>query len=226
MDRDGQVRTTRQRLMRLHSPRLQMFLIVALTATGGFLASVSLLDIGLEALALRYALSVVIAYLVFLLLLRSWVRMHDRSLDIPDGYGGERVGGGRGAGDDAGLRGKGETEGSGLSRHLSGELGDAGEATLVLLALAMFAGAALSAAWVVWMAPTLLAELIVDIALGARLYRRLRGIESSDWLRTALRRTALPFALALVFFAGAGALVQQHAPEARSLGDVLQARSG
>ena len=226
MDRDAQVKATRRRLMRLHSPRLQMFLIVALTAAAGFLASASLLDVGLEALAQRYALSVVIAYLVFLLLLRSWVRMHDKSLDIGYGYGGDGAGSGRRAGDAAGLRGKGETEGSGLSRHLSGEVGDAGEATLVLLALAMFAGAAFSALWVVWTAPTLLAELIVDIALGARLYRRLRGIESSDWLRTALRRTALPFALALVFFAGAGALVQHHAPEARSLGDVLQARSG
>jgi len=224
MDRDGRVGTTRRRLMRLHSPRLQILLIVALTAAAGFLASVSLLDIGLEALAQRYALSVVIAYLVFLLLLRSWVRMHDMSLDI--GYGGDGVGAGRRAGDAAGLRGKGETEGSGLSGHLSGEVGDAGEATLVLLALAMFAGALLSALWVVWMAPTLLAELIVDIALGARLYRRLRGIESADWLRTALRRTALPFALTLVFFAGAGALVQHGMPEARSLGDVLQTRGG
>lgn len=224
MGRDRLVRTTRQRLVRLHSPRLQMFLIVALTAAAGFLASVSLLDIGLDALAQRYALSVAIAYLVFLLLLRSWVRMHDKSLDI--GYGGENHGGGRRAGDDAGLRGRTETEGNGLSGHLSGDVGDAGEATLVLLASAMFAGAAFSALWVVWIAPTLLAELIVDIALGARLYRRLRGIESADWLRTALRRTALPFALALAFFAGAGALVQYSVPEARSLGDALQMRGG
>ena len=85
MDRDQRVHRTRLRLMRLHSPRLQMLLIVALTAAAGFLASASLLDIGLQALGQRYALSVVIAYLVFLLLLRTWVRLHDKSLDVPDG---------------------------------------------------------------------------------------------------------------------------------------------
>ena len=219
MDRDQRVRKTRQRLMRLHSPRLQMFLIVALTAAAGFLASISLLDVGLDALGQRYALSVVIAYLVFLLLLRSWVRMHDKSLDIEDGFGG---GGGTGRRMHESGAPRGDAESSGLSGHLSGDVGDTGEAMLVLLAFAVFAGALFSALWVVWMAPTLLAELIVDIALGARLYRRLRGIESTDWLRTALRRTALPFLLVLLFFAAAGTLVQWAVPEARSLGDVLQ----
>lgn len=223
MDRDRDVRKTRQRLMRLHSPRLQMFLIVALTAAAGFLASVSLLDVGLDALGQRYALSVIIAYLVFLLLLRTWVRMYDKSLDIPD------IGSGRsrgqsdahaGAGRGADRHGYGESRG--LSEHLSGDIGDAGDAVLVLLAFAVFAGALFSALWVVWMAPTLLAELIVDIALGARLYRRLRGIESTDWLRTALRRTALPFLIVLLFFAAAGTLAQLWMPEARSLGDLLR----
>ena len=96
----------------------------------------------------------------------------------------------------------------------------------MLIALAVFAGAAFSARWMVWIAPTLLAELIVDIALGARLYRRLRGIESVDLLRTAIRRTALPFLLVLLFFAGAGALAQQWMPEARSLGDLLRTQNG
>lgn len=221
MDRDQRVHRTRLRLMRLHSPRLQMLLIVALTAAAGFLASASLLDIGLQALGQRYALSVVIAYLVFLLLLRTWVRLHDKSLDVPDGYDGDRrtQQGGRA---EAG----GDVEDIAPSNPLSGDVGDAGEAALVLIALAVFAGAAFSALWMVWIAPTLLAELIVDIALGARLYRRLRGIESVDWLRTAIRRTALPFLLVLLFFAGAGALAQQWMPEARSLGDLLRTQNG
>lgn len=55
-----------------------------------------------------------------------------------------------------------------------------------------------------------------------RLYHRLRGLESRNWIETAVRRTAGPFLLTALFLALCGAAMQWYAPHAHSLGDVLQ----
>lgn len=70
-------------LERLHSPRLQMMLIVALTAAVGFLASFALFHVGVESMWIRYPFAVVIAYVAFLFLLWCWLRL--RSSDFLDG---------------------------------------------------------------------------------------------------------------------------------------------
>ena len=72
---------------RLHSSRLQMTLIVALTGAVGFFASLALLHAGLNSLWLRYPVAVAIAYIAFLSFLWCWLRMRaddflDR-LDLP-----------------------------------------------------------------------------------------------------------------------------------------------
>ena len=64
----------------------------------------------------------------------------------------------------------------------------------------------LSSLWVVYSAPVLFAELLVDGVLAASLYRRLRGLESQHWLETALKRTVWPFVVTCLF------LVAMHAP--------------
>jgi uncharacterized membrane protein YgcG len=83
-------------LERLHSPRLQMMLIVALTASVGFLASFALFHVGVESMWIRYAFAVVIAYVAFLFLLWCWLRL--RSSDFLDGLDvpSPSTGGGRG----------------------------------------------------------------------------------------------------------------------------------
>jgi hypothetical protein len=74
----------------------------------------------------------------------------------------------------------------------------------------------------VWMAPTLLAELLFDVALASGLYRRLRGIEDSgSWLKTAVRRTLKPFALLLLLCMAVGWGLQQYDPNIVALGDLF-----
>ncbi|MDP1792256.1 MAG: hypothetical protein Q8L12_16940 [Methylibium sp.] len=74
--------------------------------------------------------------------------------------------------------------------------------------------------YVVYVAPVLFAELLLDGALSYTLYRRLRaGDDSPHWFTTALRRTALPFALTAVFLAIVGMALSAYAPGARSLGE-------
>lgn len=232
----------RERLERQHWPRLQMSLIVLLTGAVGFLASFALLQAGLQSMALRYPLAACAAYAGFLLLLWTWARSRGRgfdSADVPDwGDGG---GGPAGAGWSSG---GGHSGGGGASAsfdapvshpmpHASADADSGPDLSLldgaddfgwVLIAIAIALGAALAAAWVVWIAPGLMAELLLDVALAGGLYRRLRRIESRHWLSTALRRTALPFLLLALLAAATGFAAARYAPGAASIGDVLAAQ--
>lgn len=211
MARDREVGRIRARLQRLHSPRLQMMLIVALTGASALGISVLLRAQGVSVLWQRYALAVAGAYLVFLVLLRLWVALHKEDLmDAAD------VG-------DASFRRDGiasSKDDGGLFDNM--DLPDADDGLgLVLLGLAAVAAAVAAVFWAVWIAPTLLAELVFDVALASGLYRRLRGIPAQHWLSTALRRTAMPFVVILLLATGAGAVAQRVEPTASTIGDVF-----
>ena len=233
-------------LLRRESPRWQMTAIVAVTGASGFLASVALLRAGLERIPLRYLAAVGIAYSVFLCLLYLWIqhrRHHRNAAEVADVFatdfpgfsfggagetsspggqftaGGGRFGGagasGSGNASDAGTSGSSGSGGSGA--EWSFDLDDAG----VVLALAAAATVLLGASiWVVVTAPTLFAELLLDGALSASLYRRLRRLPRRHWLESALRRTIVPFLLVALLLAGSGWAMERYAPEARSLGGV------
>lgn len=94
------------------------------------------------------------------------------------------------------------------------------EAIPVLLAVLLL-GLLLSSLFVVWSAPVLFAELLLDGVLAAGLYRRLRHIETRHWLETALRKTVWPFVLTAAVLAAAGSGMQVLVPHANSIGDVL-----
>ncbi|MEJ7805152.1 MAG: hypothetical protein WKG03_04440 [Telluria sp.] len=79
------------------------------------------------------------------------------------------------------------------SKALDGVDVDVGDAAIPLAVVALMAGVAFCAMFVVYSAPLLFAELLVDGLLSASLYRRLRGIDRHHWLQTALRRTVWPF---------------------------------
>jgi hypothetical protein len=70
---------------RLHSPRLQMALIVALAGAAGFFTSVTLFHLRLDALWLRYPIAAAAGYATFLFLLWCWLRLQSEDvLDDPD----------------------------------------------------------------------------------------------------------------------------------------------
>ncbi len=66
-----------------------MSLVVAATGLGGFLASISFLAMGVDALPLRYFLSVIVAYVLFIGCIRLWIHAIQRvpraELNPPDG---------------------------------------------------------------------------------------------------------------------------------------------
>ncbi len=257
--REELIEKTKERLLRHGLPRLEMSILVALTGAAGFLSSYTLLQLGMNSMAVRYPIAVAIAYGVFLLLLRVWLYIQRHgwtevidSGDLVDvagaaldgagetaeafsGGGGSFGGGGASADFDepvslglsprpptpAAVPKGGGGKGSGFDLGL--DLDEGG--FLVLLAVLILAIAALGAAlWVVWTAPALLAEVLVDGLVMTGLYRRLkRTEETSYWLLSAVRRTWIPAVVAAVLFSIAGGLLQRAVPEARSLGAAWKA---
>ena len=78
------------------------------------------------------------------------------------------------------------------------------------------------AVWMTVAAPTFLAELMLDSALAAGMYRRLDAADEGHWFRTAINRTGWLFVCVMLGFALVGALMQTYAPRATSIGEVIR----
>ena len=234
------------------APRLQLLTILSIAAGAGFLVSVLLLWSPVEAferMSLRYAVAAVCGYAVFIGLIRLWIALHrpaahtdlepdlvdalDLTTDlVPSGtsdpdpapvFGGGRGGGG-GASSQWSPRIAGHSNSGGRSSWgIDLDLDDG----IWLVVAAVCAAAGLVAiGYVIYMAPVLLAEVALDAAIISVLYRRLRRDEQGYWLTTVLRRTWVPAAILVVFAFLTGFALQQAAPQARSIGAVVQAVVG
>ncbi|MBU8976844.1 hypothetical protein JI752_011885 [Lysobacter sp. MMG2] len=237
MNRFIEIARARTRLERYGWPRLQMSVIVLVTGAAGLLASFLLLAGGLESMLLRYPLAVLIAYGVFLVQMAVWTRWgSDASdaLDLTDLPTGRTGGGGwSGSGGHSGGGGAsaswGPSSGSGSSSSSSGvDLLDGvdgdGLPLLVLIALvAVAVVCVIAAGWVVWTAPALMAELMVDAAIAGGLYKRMRGTQSEGWWWLCVRHTFWPLLGVLLFFVALGVAAKVYAPQATTLMQALQA---
>ena len=232
--RARQVRKLRARLERDAFPRVEMCLLVSVTGAAGLLASWALRQSGLAHMGARYLLALGVAYAVFLALLRLWMRLRPSesldapNIDLPSGGGhhaGDFTGGGGGFGG-GGATGSFDappaTDAAGGLADGLGALGSEGCA-IPLLLLAMLAAVVVAALTVVWSAPALFAELMLDGLLAAGLYRRLKQAAPSHWLDTALRRTAWPFVATCALVAGTGFALQALVPQADTLGTAIEA---
>lgn len=102
-----------------------------------------------------------------------------------------------------------------------GTVAEAEEFAIPLVILVLMGAMICSSLFMIYSAPTLFAELLVDGVLSASLYRRLRGLETRHWLETALRRTAWPFIFTAAIVSASGWAMTLYAPEAHSIGDVV-----
>ena len=236
-DRSRNVHKVREELERDGYPRLQMSLIVALTGGAGFGFSYGLLQGGVYAMALRYPLALGLAYLVFLLLIWLWLRTSasdwvDGGVDVPTGSWSSGNGGGvrSGQGGDfsgGGASGSFDGPSAGSSSDSVGnvlgsvDIDGGDELAIPLAVIALIVGMALASLYVVYVAPALLAEVMVDGAISYALYRRLRHHERRHWIRGVVRYTVWPFVATAVFLAVAGWGMAQYAPGAVSIGQVM-----
>ncbi len=141
---------------------------------------------------LRYPIAISIAYCVFLLLLALWLWLQRRSLDIdpsvldfipsgPTGHGESFQFGGGGDFGGGGAGGSWEASASSSSSGVSsgGSASHAGgldleleEGWLIVVAIVALLGGLIASFYIIYIAPALLAEILVDGALVAGLYRR------------------------------------------------------
>lgn len=242
MTRGSEVARARRQLQHHGWPRLQMALIVLLTGGAGFLASYLLRLAGLDSMLLRYPLAVLLAYGVFLLLMWIWIRWRwdavvDGVADVASsGGGGSPPRSGPAWGGSGGHSGGGGASASWAEAPAASVMdsdapallevadSEAGLPLLVVLGIvAIAASVLLASAWVVWSAPVLMAELLVDAAIVGGLYRRMQGMGAQGWWRLCLSHTIWPLLGLLVFFAALGWLAQELAPGAVNLMQVVRA---
>jgi hypothetical protein len=99
---------------------------------------------------------------------------------------------------------------------------DLDEGTLWLIPVAIIAAVVLCVVvYVLYLAPTLFAELLLDAGLAAGLYRKLLRAERRPWVVTAMRSTALPACFVAALLALAGTIMQGVYPDAVSIGAVV-----
>jgi hypothetical protein len=235
LNRQKIINTIRMKLERDSLPRFQMFFLVFITGIIGFFVSYFLLHAGLTQMWVRYMVAVVSAYIVFLFLLWCWLHIKiEEYKDVPDlssitslsdssfpsdysGMGGEFGGGGAGESFEAV-----EKDNQPVSNAL--ECVADGELAIPLFLIIIVIAIAMASLWVVYSAPVLFAELLLDTLLSAGLYKRLRKLELRSWLGTAIRHTFIPFIITVVFISGAGWCIQLNNPSVKSIGEVMSVK--
>ena len=96
------------------------------------------------------------------------------------------------------------------------------DGAVVLLVVAMITSC-VAAVLLVWSAPTLLGEVLLDAVVIASLRKRMLRIANQHWCVGVIRRTLLPFLVAAIVFSLAGGAIQHVRPGADSIGGVVQA---
>lgn len=251
LSRSAAVQRVQDRLQRDSFPRLQMSLIVAATGGFGLLTSYVTLQLGLTSMAVRYPLALGVAYLFFLFLLWVWLRAREADVDLGDlvdaadlvptprsagaSKGGPDIVSG-GGGDFAGGGASGAfrafapvtPDHGGVGSSLSSVAGDAvdavsdaDEVAIPLVVIVFAVGIALASLYVIYAAPVLLAEVLVDSGVSYALVRRLPEADRPHWLASAFRRTVLPLVVTAVFVSVLGAVMASVVPGAVSIGQVM-----
>jgi hypothetical protein len=246
-NRDREVAKFRNAINRHSYPRLEMFLLVSFTGMAGFFTSYALLHFGMTTMWVRYLVSIGAAYAIFMLMLKIWLmwKSSGRSSDSGDigdvidfdlypnlghgSSGGFHGGGGSFSGGGASVDYSADVssgaDGAGAVGEAFGAVAQAEEGAIPLIVIGALLAALLSiflvAFSLIYSAPVLFSELLVDGVLSVSLYRRLKGIDSRHWLESAIRRTVWPFVFAAVIFAGVGVTLAHFAPGTHSVGEVI-----
>jgi hypothetical protein len=231
-------------------PRVNALFIGLLTAVFGVFFSAVLWHVGMEEMSWRYPVSVLLSYAVMLVMLWCWSRRAswDGNLDGLNGVGGNGNSHGNGHSDCTQdlSPGGGEFGGAGASgsfdegaSNVGSFAGDALEAAAgadegavvlipiaVIIALALLCGGfAYGAVSLVWQAPALLAELMIDAGTAGLLLVYVRPADRRSWLATALRKTAPTFIAFAVVFTCTGYVLEWIDPTAITIFDVLANRA-
>ena len=202
--------------------RIHMTLILLGTFLAGVVATRVLMLARVNVLALRYAIAMCLAYLVFLVLVKLWLMYvgsdGELSLDVPDAVE-LALRDGTNIPVSSGIHGGG---GSGPSFDLDLGVGDdLGGLVLMIVIIAVVLLLGGIAIYFVYTAPALLGEAAFEAVLAASIARRAKRAEGSGWIGAVCRATVWPFAGVLALSVLLGWVAQRHCPEALRLRDAV-----
>jgi hypothetical protein len=237
----------RSRLESGYWPRVHCLLIVSLSAAAAFLVSYALVRLHVRWMAVRYGVAALAGYLTFLFLLRAWVRWRwsrvqlnadgndfvdgaVNNLDVPmpsfsgGGGGGPSFAGGGGRSGGGGASGSwgASAPSSGGGKAGGGGLDLDGDDLfwIIVVVVAAFGGA-IAIGYVIYIAPTLLAEAIVNGAVAGKVYHGMQKQDHEFWTEQIFKRTIVSGVAVIVCAIAAGYAFNRIAPEAVSIGGVL-----
>jgi len=207
-------------------PRLLLFVILVFTGIVGAASSFLMLHAGLAAMYVRYPIAVLIAYLVFLLLLRLWQghQAHQPDLAIhleeiatePKVHNTPNV-----QIDDKQLGSKRSFLDALDAMDLLNIFDDA-PGLLMCLLIAVIAGALVLLGLVLSFAPMLLAEVLLDGLLVAGIWKRFKKSGDDNPLGAPFRITRIPALIAIFALFVIGYVLELVDPSAKSIGDVIR----
>jgi hypothetical protein len=100
---------------------------------------------------------------------------------------------------------------------------DLDDGVFIVIAIVAALGGIVCIAYVIYIAPLLLAEVALDAALVSAAYRRLRKEDVGHWTGAVFRRTWIPATILVLFMSVTGFAAQRIAPDAHSIGGVIRA---
>ena len=240
----------RTRLETGYWPRVHCMLIVTLSTAAACLTSFTLLLLRVDSMAVRYGAAALAGYATFLFLLHAWVRWKwsrfkanedgsdivdvaantiDLPVDLSLPRGGRVFSGGGGRSGGAGASQLWGSPAQPVSAVKSGGGGggggwgldfDADDLLWVIVALVAASAGVVAIGYVVWIAPTLLAEAIVNGAIAGKVYHGMRKHEDNFWTSRIFRHTILSGVVVFACAVLVGYAFNRIAPEARSIGGV------
>ncbi|HEV3144305.1 MAG TPA: hypothetical protein VGZ47_10500 [Gemmataceae bacterium] len=235
--RERQIGRMKRFLLQRGHPHLLIAIFLAITGLSGFLASLGMHACGLNSMAARYPLAVGVAYLVFLMCLGLWLAAHRKSRGAPPAtyhspgmyypyyydpypwYAFPRFG--SGSQTSAASVGS-STSSSGKGANLDFGDGDGLVLVVVVLIIVAVLAALAASVYMIFMAPALLAEVLVDGVFLAGLARRLRAPNAPHWSIGAIRRTWAPVAIVAIVFFVLGLTLEYFVPGAHSMSEAIR----
>jgi hypothetical protein len=111
---------------------------------------------------------------------------------------------------------------SGFGKLFDGGGGGGDDGILVVLAIAALLAVIFGAGiYLVWQAPTMLAEAAFEGALAGGLVKSIRRVNDPGWVGGTVRASAVPFLLIFVCAMTIASLAERYAPEARTLVEAI-----
>lgn len=189
-----------------------MTLIMAGTIGAGFISSVSLYYLGMDDLAWRYVLSLIICYLMFLVLIRLWLiyifgfkkgaeklepgdlnnvdvfdGVYFKNLTIRRDYQGQ--GGNFSGGGSSGSWGESLPS---LKTDLDFDADEAAPLIVGIILVGLILACLGFGVYLIYEAPSLLAEIALEMAISLGLLKKIKNQEG-NWLEAALKKTIFFF---------------------------------